>query len=185
MTSLPWIKLYIELLDDPKLFELTKAQQLLFIQLLLLAGMLDAEGYLSSSGMPCRLEWMAWRLRCEVDELRDDLQALAQAGLVEWDTEQASWLIPSFASRQSRPDDAQRRRWRETKRLQRSRRSYQPPLAKTWDDPGEEEPLSDPDPQYPEPSPETGALISRLAADLSADRLLDRGRTVPLKRRGD
>jgi hypothetical protein len=185
LTNLPWIKLYVELLFEPKLFGLSDAQRWRFVQLLLLAGYLDAEGYLVSSGKALDTEVLAWLLHCEVDALRDDLQALVGARLIVLDEAQEAWLIPSFAGRQSRPDDAQRRRWRETKRLQRSRRSYQPPLAETWDDPGEEEPLSDPDPQYPEAGRETGALISRLAAGLSADRLLDRSRTVPLKRRGD
>ncbi len=100
------------------------------------------------------------------------------------DEAQASWLIPSFASRQERPDDAQRRRWRDTKRLQRSRLPLPPP-AETWDDPDAEEPLSAPAPHNQAAEHDTGALISRLAGEMSADRLLDKGRTVPLKRRGE
>jgi hypothetical protein len=126
MNSLPWIKLYTELLDDPNFHRLTESQKWRFVQLLLLAGTLDAEGYLSSSGLPWSPDWMAWRLRCDLAELQVDLQALAGADLIELDEAQASWLIPSFANRQERPDDDQRRRWRETKRLQRLRRSAQP-----------------------------------------------------------
>jgi hypothetical protein len=202
MTNLPWIKLYTELIDDPKLFELSRQQKWLFVQLLLLAGMLDAEGYLVSSGKPLDPRWIAWRLRWDLQELEDDLQALAQADLVEWDAEQASWLIPSFAQRQARPDDGQRLRWREKKRRQRAK------------DPEKKQPVHDPpgglddeeaaslqpevreagEPEAELPAPlsslweaeeRASGLISQLAAKMSSDPLLDRRGTVPLKRRGD
>ena len=73
LTNLPWIKLYVELLFEPKLFSLSDAQKWRFVQLLLLAGYLDAEGYLVSSGKALDSEVLAWLLHCQVEVLRDDL----------------------------------------------------------------------------------------------------------------
>jgi hypothetical protein len=210
LTNLPWIKLYIELLFEPKIFGLSDARKWRFVQLLLLAGYLDAEGYLVSSGKALESEMLAWLLHCPVAELEGDLQALAGAHLIELDEAQASWLIPSFAGRQSRPDDEQRRRWREVKRTQRAKHpgKKQPvdDLPADLDEEGadlEEDAPEELEAEAPDPDLELPALahnlesplastedlaagmISQLAATLSADRRLDRGRTVALKRRGD
>ena len=72
------------------------------------------------------------------------------------------------------------RPWRDNKRLQRSRLPLPPP-AETWDDPDAEEPLPAPDPHNQAAEHDAGALISRLAGEMSADRLLDKGRTVPFR----
>jgi hypothetical protein len=93
LTNLPWIKLYVELLFEPKIFGLSDAQKWRFVQLLLLAGCLDAEGYLVSSGVALEIEVLAWFVHCPVAELQVDLQALAGADLIELD--EASWLIRS------------------------------------------------------------------------------------------
>jgi hypothetical protein len=200
LTNLPWIKLYVELLFEPKLFGLSDAQKWRFVQLLLLAGYLDAEGYLVSSGKALDSEVLAWLLHCQVAELLGDLQALAGADLVEWDADQASWLIPSFAGRQSRPDDEQRRIWREKKRRQRAKVSEKKqPVDDLPDDlDDEEEPdleagapeeLEVEEPGSESPLVGTGdpaaGMISQLAAKMSSNRLLDKRGTVPFKSRGD
>jgi hypothetical protein len=177
-THLPWIKLYVEPLDDPKLFNLSERRKWRFVQLLLLAGLLDAEGYLSTSGLPLSDEYLAWRLRCDLPGLQADLQALAQARLIEFDAAQAAWLIPSFAARQSRPENAQRLRWREQKRSQRLSRL---PKMQSQAEPADLS-LDEPDPAGGE---RVAGQLSDLAASLSADRSLDRPRNVRLKRRVD
>lgn len=120
MPKLPWIKLYTEIIDDPKLYRLPEALKWRFVQLLALAGECDAEGYLSSSTAPLDPADIAWRLRIDPQLLLSDLQALAQIRLVVLDQATNTWLIPSFASRQSRPDDETRAYWREKKRRQRT-----------------------------------------------------------------
>ena len=188
MTNLPWIKLYIEIIDDPKLHRLTDAQKWRFVQLLALAGENDAEGYLSSSGKPLNPEDIAWRLRSDLAKLQDDLHALAQAELVVLDEAQEAWLIPSFAKRQERPDDEKRRYWREKKRRQRAKRTSVLDEAE-WADFENRPPAPDADDMEAEDgsdelfSPDEADAGQDLSADKSVESILDRYENVPLKRR--
>ncbi len=45
-SSMPWVKIYTEILDDPRVGNLTESAQLRYIQLIILAGECDAEGAL-------------------------------------------------------------------------------------------------------------------------------------------
>ena len=109
-TSMPWIKLYTEMLDDPKIGRLSIALRWRFVELLLLAGECDEDGALIGSGFPLSASDIAWRLRCETGALMDDLHALEAAGLVAYDGE--AWLIVKFAARQGRPQKERRELWR-------------------------------------------------------------------------
>ena len=110
-SGMPWIKLYNEFLDDPKVGRLTPGQQLLFIKLLLVAGECDAEGLLSNGDNPLTFDDIAWRLRFDTDLLAEHWQALELAGLVETQ-EDGSLLIIKFAERQGRPQSEKREQWR-------------------------------------------------------------------------
>jgi len=44
MASMPWVKIYTEILDDVKLSKLTDDQKWRFVQLILLAATCDAAG---------------------------------------------------------------------------------------------------------------------------------------------
>jgi hypothetical protein len=116
---MPWIKLYTELLDDPDVGKLPELVKLRFIQLLLYAGELDAEGYLISSGKALSLEDIAWRLRLDPQQLDNELKILEAAGLV--DKKADTWLIPSFSERQGRSQNEKRRQWRERQRRHREK----------------------------------------------------------------
>ena len=117
-SGMPWIKLYNEFLDDPKVGRLTPGQQLLFVKLLLVAGECDAEGLLSNGDDPLTFDDIAWRLRFDVDLLTEHWQALESAGLVETQDD-GSLLIVKFAERQGRPQSEKREQWRQ--RQQRKR----------------------------------------------------------------
>ena len=119
-SGMPWIKLYNEFLDDPKVGRLTPGQQLIFIKLLLVAGECDAEGLLSNGDDPLTFDDIAWRLRFDTDLLAEHWQALESAGLVETQ-EDGSLLIIKFSERQGRPQSVKREQWRE--RQQRKRDS--------------------------------------------------------------
>ena len=141
MTSLPWIKLYTEILHEPKLYRLPDDLKWRFVQMLALAGECDAEGFLTSSGKPLSLEQIAWILHLEAPALSDSLQALAQAGLMVLDQTTGAWLVPSFSRRQGRPDDETRRYWREKKRRQRRAKTAPTDLdERELDFHGEDEP---------------------------------------------
>lgn len=91
MASKYWIKLYHELLDDPKIGRLTDSQFRLTINLFLLAGDCDQDGYLPS------IDDIRWRLR-DPDHFDDDLQALKALGILE--DEDGVLLVSKFADRQ-------------------------------------------------------------------------------------
>jgi len=115
--GMPWIKLYTDFLDDPKLGFLSDAAQLLFVKMLLLAGECDAEGYLVNGDEPLTLQQVAWRLRVNPATMKDPLAELEDAGLIEDDD--GIFLVTNFQKRQGRSQSAKREMWRERKRRQR------------------------------------------------------------------
>jgi hypothetical protein len=108
MASKYWIKLYHEILDDPKMGRLPDRLWRRVIEMFLLAGETDQDGQFPS------VEDMAWRLRIPEDELRADLERIAQAGILS--LEGAHYIVTRFAERQAPVSDAERmRRYRERK----------------------------------------------------------------------
>ncbi len=73
MASKYWIKLYHEVLDDPKIGRLRVALKWRFIECLLVAG---------DDGILPQIDDMAWRVRADVEELETDLNELSDAGLL-------------------------------------------------------------------------------------------------------
>jgi len=100
-----WIKLYLEIMDDPKMGRLSDHLWRRTIELFLLAGENDADGLLPS------VEDMAWRLRTAVDELTTDLQALKT--IVEPTSE--GWLVTKFKDRQYSESYERVKRYRNAK----------------------------------------------------------------------
>lgn len=93
MASKYWIKLYHELLHDPKIGRLPDRAFRRFIELLLIAGETEADGYLPAP------RDMAWTLRSDEAELVEDLELLAQAGMLRQTDD--GWLVVNFAKRQA------------------------------------------------------------------------------------
>ena len=120
LSGMPWVKLYIELIDDPRMGRLAKSERLLFMNLLMLAGECDAEGALVKGEMPLTVEDLSWRLRDP--DVEKDLGTLRGAGLVE--CHDGVLCVHNFANRQGRPQSERRAQWRE--RQQRRRSSGQP-----------------------------------------------------------
>ena len=92
MASNYWIKLYHEMLDDPKIGRLTDSQFRLMINLFLLAGDCEQDGYL-----PC-IDDISWRLR-NPPTLKDDLDALIKYDIITEDD--GVLVICKFSERQS------------------------------------------------------------------------------------
>jgi len=88
-----WIKLYHEILDDPKMGRMPDRLWRRTIELFLLAGELDQEGLLPS------VHDMSWRLRVNDDALQDDLNLLISYGIVT--VEADSFTVTKFAERQT------------------------------------------------------------------------------------
>jgi hypothetical protein len=87
-----WIKLYVEILDDPKMGRLSNHLWRRAIELFLLAGRNGNDGLLPP------VEEMAWVLRLSQDKVLEDLIGLAEVGVVH-ETPQG-WMVTHFKDRQ-------------------------------------------------------------------------------------
>ena len=105
MASKYWIKLYHEILDDPKMGRLSDSLWRRFIECCLLAGELDADG-----ALPPVMD-MAWRLRMDETALTNELDQLARFGMLEYRADNplaAYWNVTKFAERQAKMSAAER-----------------------------------------------------------------------------
>ena len=71
-----WVKLYTEIVNDPKMGRLTDRQFRTCINLFALAGEIDADGALPD------VEDLAWRLRLKDDDLAADLKSLVAVNIL-------------------------------------------------------------------------------------------------------
>ena len=112
MPSKYWIKLYHEILDDPKMGRLPDRLWRRTIEIFLLAGDLDCDGALPT------VADMAWRLRADPADLEADLIELATVGIVTRQDD-GQWIVTQFAERQAPVSAAERgQRFRERQRRQ-------------------------------------------------------------------
>jgi hypothetical protein len=117
-TQMPWVKLYTEMLDDPKVSELDPYQFQVFVQLVLFAGECDMDGLIGDATGPFVLAKVAWRLRHRESNLRHAVSRLMSLGLIE-ERDGGLW-IPKFSARQGRPQAEQRQMWRDQQRKHRA-----------------------------------------------------------------
>ncbi|HSW63818.1 MAG TPA: phage replisome organizer N-terminal domain-containing protein, partial [Dissulfurispiraceae bacterium] len=117
--SMPWVKAYVEMLDDVKLSRLTDAQCWRFMQLILLAGECDAEGALVTGDSPMTHEDIAWRLRKDIETVSQDMSFLVKIGLLDFDD--GVYIVRKFADRQGPTQSEKREMWRKRQQDRRSR----------------------------------------------------------------
>jgi len=113
-----WAKVYVEILDDPKMGRLSDRLWRRTIELILMAKDENDSGYLPS------LDDMAWRLRTNAELLEAELVDLARVGIVE--NRANGWLMPNFTKRQTRqysqePDAVRQREYRAKKKEEKER----------------------------------------------------------------
>jgi len=112
-----WVKLYTEVLDDPKIGRLSWADRGFWSALLALAGRLenhDEDG--NENGAIGTMSDIAWYLRCEESELNDPLKRFWELDMVrEID---GIWYVVHWAKRQARypSDTPESTRFRQRKR---------------------------------------------------------------------
>lgn len=98
-----WLKLYCEILDDPKMGCLSDHLWRRSVELMLAAKRLGKDGLLPTA------EQIAWMLRLsDVAQLQSDLEAIATTGIIRPEGE--GWLIVNFASRQGPSTSSERKR---------------------------------------------------------------------------
>lgn len=111
MPSFYWIKLYHEILNDPKMGRLSDRLWRRCIECFLMAGQQADDGYL-----PCTAD-MAWMLRTDEATLVADLTALAEYNILE--ERDGRWYVINFTKRQDADTPAEKQaRYRERKRKQ-------------------------------------------------------------------
>ena len=109
MASNYWIKLYHEMLDDPKIGRLTDGQFRLTINLFLLAGDYEQDGYLPP------VDDIRWRLR-NPENIEENIEELKRVGILEVD---GDLLVTHFSERQSAMSPTERTQ-RRRKKLHKS-----------------------------------------------------------------
>lgn len=108
-----WIKLYHEIIDDPKMATLPDRLWRRAIEVFLLAGKLcpDKSGELPDTRQ------LAWLLRMPTDDLQTDLVQLASTGILQ--ATKSGWEVVNFNKRQSAVPGAERvKQHRERKQKQ-------------------------------------------------------------------
>ena len=103
MGSYYWIKVYHEVLHDPKMGRLDDHLWRRFFELCLIAGEEESEGWLPSVGD------MAWTLRTTPAALEADLLCLRDEGLVHENDARTWWCVTRFADRQAPLSAAERK----------------------------------------------------------------------------
>lgn len=113
MAAKYWIKLYHEILQDPKMGRLPDNLWRRAIELFLMAGEVDDQGKLPSVGD------MAWQLRLTEETLEDDLTRLESVGILTKSPD--GWVVTNFAKRQAPTETIDRvRQFRERQKKQAS-----------------------------------------------------------------
>ncbi|MGB8212262.1 MAG: hypothetical protein WCE68_01770 [Anaerolineales bacterium] len=108
-----WIKLFIEILDDPKMGRLPDRLWRRLVELFLLAGRHADDGTLPP------VEEMAWTLRLSPGQMLEDLHGLAEIGVINacpkiaGDAQPEAWMVTHFKQRQSCESSERVKRYRE------------------------------------------------------------------------
>jgi len=99
-----WIKLYHEILDDPKMCRLPDTLYRRVTELFLLAGRMDDSGNLPPT------DDIAWHLRLDPDKLQPELEAIEYLTGIIGRTD-TGWIVTNFSKRQDAETDADRKRY--------------------------------------------------------------------------
>lgn len=111
-----WMKLYVEILDDPKMATLPDRLWRRVVELFLVAKRVNKDGHLPDTRQ------IAWMLRVNPDELDMDMAQIVTTGIVE--REVNGWFIPKFSARQSAVSDLERKQ--QERRRKQSHEYYGP-----------------------------------------------------------
>ena len=95
-----WLKLYIEILDDPKMATMPDRVWRRTIELFLVAKKLNKDGHLPETRQ------ITWLLRMSDEELDHDMIQIASTGIIV--QELGGWFIPNFVKRQAAVGGAER-----------------------------------------------------------------------------
>mgnify|MGYP002389939126 FL=1 len=97
-----WIKLFIEMLDDPKVATLPDRLYRRWVEVMMLAGKADKEGEIPNT------KQCSWSLRLDEVTIETDFEQLAIAGLIE--RKRNTWRVINYKKRQAPVPDSERYR---------------------------------------------------------------------------
>jgi len=117
--GMPWVKIYTEILDDPKIAKASDVAKWRFVQLILVAAECDAGGAFVVGDDIMTIDDIAWRLRLDKDTLEADIQILLNAGILAMDGKVLE--IPNFADRQGPTQKEKREIWKNRQQKRRER----------------------------------------------------------------
>jgi DnaD/phage-associated family protein len=143
MTSKYWIKLYHEMLHDPKMGRMSDHLYRRTIELFLMAGEQGEDGKLPD------LEGMAWTLRADPEELETDLVELQRVGILS--AIDGTWYVTNFVKRQEPMDKAE---YMSRKRVGNKLVKYYQPVTNGNTEPEEIRIDTDKNREEPEEEPE-------------------------------
>lgn len=102
-----WIKLYLEILDDPKMATLSDRLWRRVIEIFLLAGKLSKK-----TGELPETQQLAWCLRMDTDDLEMDMKQISLTGIITRNS--SGWIVNKFSRRQApTPDNERKKQQRE------------------------------------------------------------------------
>jgi DnaD/phage-associated family protein len=116
-----WIKLYTEILDDPKVATMPDRLWRRMVELFVLTGKLNG---VNKSGELPEAKQIAWALRVQVDEIELDLVQLANVGIIQ--KIPTGWVVVNFAKRQAAVSDAERMKASRDRKHREQYYSYEP-----------------------------------------------------------
>ena len=121
-----WLKLFTDLLDDPKFMRLTDQAKAVYFEVYLLAGKSDASGLVTVSDKPATVQDIAWILRRSESDLDRALFELSDADLVELNPglivdDQYQTTIKRFTKEQGPSMTEKREQWAKDQRRSRAR----------------------------------------------------------------
>ena len=104
MASKYWLKLFYEIIDDPKMGRLPDNLWRRFIELLCIAGEYNRDGRLPA------IHDIAWRLRTEEEALRIEFDQMSRIGLIDFINAPLDehWIVTNFAKRQEAQSASER-----------------------------------------------------------------------------
>ena len=100
MASFYWIKLYHEILEDPKMALLPDRLWRRIIELFLLAGKHGKDGTIPNTRQ------LSWELRLNIDDLELDMRQIESTGVIQRITD--GWVVTKFAERQAPSTNTER-----------------------------------------------------------------------------
>jgi len=119
MAGMPWVKVYTEVLDDPKLAKISEGAKWRFVQLILVAAECDAGGAFVVGDDVMTNDEIAWRLRICKESLEKDITELVKNGLLTIDGKVLE--ITKFADRQGPTQKERRETWKSRQQKRRER----------------------------------------------------------------